>query len=123
MNRLTFKEPNGTFGIVGMNEQNQEEKMYAVACKLLAYEETELPPDVCKDYKIFEDELISKGITFKKLLEYVEKMQVKKATFIEGTEGERGNWLIYKCNTCNNKFYAKTNKTKLCTNCGQKLDE
>ncbi len=45
MIRLTFKEPNGEWGIVGMNSENESEKMYAVASKLLEYEETGLQPD------------------------------------------------------------------------------
>jgi len=45
MNRLTYKEPNGDWGIVGMTEENADQKMYAAACKLLDYEETGLGPD------------------------------------------------------------------------------
>lgn len=36
--------------------------------KLKEYEDTELEPDVCKNYKLFEDECISEGITFKDIL-------------------------------------------------------
>ena len=45
MNRLTFKELNGEWGIVGMNSENESEKLYSVASKLLAYEETGLSPE------------------------------------------------------------------------------
>lgn len=44
MRRLTFKEPDGTWGIVGMNKDNEEQKMYGAACKLLDHEETGLDP-------------------------------------------------------------------------------
>ncbi len=44
MNRLTFCEPNGNWGIVGMNDANQDEKMYGVASKLKDYEKTGLNP-------------------------------------------------------------------------------
>lgn len=45
MNRFTYKEPNGKWGIKGMNEENQEQKMYGVAAKLKDYEDTGLSPD------------------------------------------------------------------------------
>ena len=45
MKGLTFIEPDGTWGIVGMNESNKDQKMYSVACKLRDYEKTGLQPD------------------------------------------------------------------------------
>ena len=44
MCRLTFKEPDGTFGVVGMNDNNESLKTYACICKLLDYEETGFNP-------------------------------------------------------------------------------
>ena len=44
MSRLTFKEPDGTYGVIGMNEDNEELKIYACVCKLLEYEETGFNP-------------------------------------------------------------------------------
>ncbi|WP_455717708.1 hypothetical protein [Anaerosporobacter sp.] len=46
--------------------------------KLAAYEDTGLTPDVCNNYKLFEDELISKGITFSELLEYIDGLWKEK---------------------------------------------
>lgn len=40
--------------------------------RLKAYEDTELDPAVCADYKTFEDEAISKGVTFKRIVELME---------------------------------------------------
>lgn len=37
--------------------------------KLKAYEDTGLPPEVCANYKTFEDECISKGVTFSRIVE------------------------------------------------------
>lgn len=45
MTRLTFKKDNGNCEIVGMNKDNEDKKMYAVASKLLDYEETGLSPE------------------------------------------------------------------------------
>jgi len=45
MKNLIFVEPNGTFGVVGMNSANQDEKMYMCIVKLKDYERTGLNPD------------------------------------------------------------------------------
>ena len=37
--------------------------------RLAAYEDTGLEPDVCSNYRKFEDEAISKGVTFKRIVE------------------------------------------------------
>ncbi len=44
MKRLTFKNPDGTWGVTGMNEENQDKKMYSVACKLRDYEDCGMDP-------------------------------------------------------------------------------
>ncbi len=44
MGRLTFSE-DGKFGVVGMNADNEEEKLYGCICKLKDYENTGLSPD------------------------------------------------------------------------------
>lgn len=43
--RLTFTEPDGTWGVRDMNNMNEEQKMYAVASKLRDYEKTGISPD------------------------------------------------------------------------------
>lgn len=61
MKRLTFKEENGKFGVVGMNEDNQDEKLYMCVKKLKDYEDLGLNPDEL-DFKLHEleekDELL-----------------------------------------------------------------
>ena len=47
--RLIFCEPDGKWGIKGMNEKNQDEKMYAVAAKLKEYEALGLTPDQIRE--------------------------------------------------------------------------
>ncbi|MDO5558099.1 MAG: hypothetical protein Q4F95_00710 [Oscillospiraceae bacterium] len=53
MNRLTYSE-NGRWGVIGMNEQNQDEKLYGVACKLKDYEQCGMDPDELQDMLMFE---------------------------------------------------------------------
>lgn len=40
--------------------------------RLAAYEDTGLEPAVCANYKTFEDEAISKGVTFKRIVALME---------------------------------------------------
>lgn len=47
--RLTFDRPDGTWGVAGMHEGNESDKMYAVAAKLHAYEKSGLSPSDLED--------------------------------------------------------------------------
>ena len=40
--------------------------------RLKAYEDTELDPEMCANYKTFEDEAIRKGVTFKRIVALME---------------------------------------------------
>ncbi len=40
--------------------------------RLKAYEDTELDPEMCANYKTFEDEAISKGVPFKRIVALME---------------------------------------------------
>ena len=40
--------------------------------RLAEYEDTDLTPEVCANYKAFEDEAISKGVTFARIVELME---------------------------------------------------
>lgn len=40
--------------------------------RLAAYEDTGLEPAMCANYKTFEDEAISKGVTFKRIIALME---------------------------------------------------
>ena len=40
--------------------------------RLKAYEDTGLTPEVCAEYKTFEDEAVSKGVTFARIVELME---------------------------------------------------
>lgn len=53
MGRLTYSE-GGRFGVVGMNEANEEEKLYGCICKLKDYENTGLSPDEVE--RLLDDE-------------------------------------------------------------------
>ena len=52
--RLTFKEKNGHFGICGMNETNEEQKIKNVVYRLMKYEETGLTPLEIKTLQKFK---------------------------------------------------------------------
>lgn len=46
--------------------------MDAIMMRLAAYEDTELEPAMCANYKTFEDEVISKGVPFKRIVALME---------------------------------------------------
>lgn len=50
-------------------------EMGKIINRLGAYEDTGLEPEVCANYKRFEDEAISRGITFRRLVELMEAEQ------------------------------------------------
>lgn len=52
MNRLTYQEPDGSWGVAGMNADNEGEKLVAVARKLRDYENTELDPEDVAELKL-----------------------------------------------------------------------
>ena len=59
-------------GKAGENLENCgmcEEGWQRALRRLAAYEDTGLEPDVCSNYRKFEDEAISKGVTFKRIVE------------------------------------------------------
>lgn len=71
MNRLTF---DGNFCDIAQCRElpcpyNNACTQRQVWEKLKAYEDTGLTPEVCANYKTFEDECISKGVTFSRIVE------------------------------------------------------
>lgn len=79
--------------------------------KVKQYESTGLSPDVCKNYKLFEDELISKGITFKELLGYIDELKVVKSFEAEDKEYDLNDYCYiigdvdFCCGSCENCDY------------------
>lgn len=57
MQRFTYKEPNGTWGVHGEEFRNMSETMYGAMYKLLDYEETGLNPDAVERLKDAADEI------------------------------------------------------------------
>lgn len=71
MDRLTFE---GDFCTIAMCRE--QKCPYDGSCsqrevwdRLKAYEDTGLEPEICAEYKKFEDECVSKGVTFKRIVE------------------------------------------------------
>lgn len=74
MDRLTFE---GDFCTIAMCQENP--CPYDNSCtqrevweRLKAYEDTRLEPEVCAEYKKFEDECVRKGVPFKRVVELME---------------------------------------------------
>ena len=56
----------------GEKPRDQFEKIPKVIDRLAAYEDTGLEPEICLEYKTFEDEAVSKGVPFKRIVELME---------------------------------------------------
>lgn len=99
--------------------------------RLAAYEDTGLEPEICAEYKKFEDEIVASGKTFNHLIEL---LRAEK----EGRVVVRGYWMIgemgpcgcaVKCSACGWRFddvdpvlWAEYGGPKYCRNCGAKMD-
>lgn len=92
MKRLTFKEPCGRWGVVGMNAENECEKTYGCLCKLLDYEETGLEPAeieklICKVSSIKQIKTVAELICskyenlFSRLEDMEENLQIIEKEF------------------------------------------
>ena len=49
----------------------------------------------------------------------IDKQIPKTATFVKEIMGN----MVFQCNTCGRRFFAKTNLAHYCVNCGQRLRE
>ena len=67
MERLTYRDKDG----FPMMKKRGGFKQGGVE-RLAAYEDTGLEPAMCANYKTFEDEAISKGVTFKRIVALME---------------------------------------------------
>ncbi len=83
MKRLTFKEPSGKWGIVGMNTDNENEKIYGCLNKLLDYEETGLEPADAIRLKSKLEDMEENLQTIEKELRQL-KSKIRVGTVIQG---------------------------------------
>ena len=78
MDRLTNRLTDGTpyvrseTGTEGVGHFTTQRRLPEVIALLAAYEDTGLTPEICAAYKAFEDEAISKGVTFNRIVELME---------------------------------------------------
>lgn len=76
MERLTKRSKNGGVyfpeELVGVTLTPDNATIHRLLWRLAAYEDTELEPAMCANYKTFEDEAISKGVTFKRIIALME---------------------------------------------------
>lgn len=78
MERLTQwfgdKDCGGVAGIAAQLDgvYTPDELINVLLEALAKYEDTGLSPEVCTNYKVFEDEAISKGVTFERIVELME---------------------------------------------------
>ena len=57
--------------------------------RLAAYEDTGVEPAMCANYKTFEDEAISKGVTFKRIIALMEADRTERLVVLPCKVGDR----------------------------------
>lgn len=65
------------------------------ANRLAAYEETGLEPAMCANYKTFEDEAISKGVTFKRIVALMEADRAGRLVVLPCKVGDKLYRVLY----------------------------
>ena len=68
--------------------------------KLMRYEDTGLEPDVCAEYKKFEDEAVSKGVPFKRIVELMNAQQEEKLVVLPCKVGDTVYVIGESCDFC-----------------------
>lgn len=66
MKRLTIRNSDGS-----VSQPSRCDYWAAALCRLAAYEDTGLEPEEIAEYKKFEDEVIRRGVTFKRIIDLV----------------------------------------------------
>lgn len=91
---------------VAANEQDAQEPSQ----RLAAYEDTGLTPDVCAEYKKFEDEAISKNVPFSRLVELMNADAEERVVVLPCKVGDTV-WIVdcdsVDCDNCENLAYGK----------------
>lgn len=66
--------------------------------RLKAYEDTELDPEMCANYKTFEDKAISKGVPFKRIVALMEADRAGRLVVLPCKVGDTVYFRTYDCN-------------------------
>ena len=89
-----------------ISKANDLEKFLSgdAADRLAAYEDTDLSPEICREYKIFEDEIVSKGVTIKRIVELMNAESEGRLVALETTprdsyEGLKRKYFVFKSDT------------------------
>lgn len=107
MNRLTFNE-NGSMGVVGMNEENQDIKLYCCVERLIEYEDTGLSPNEIVELKqqfVEKDKEIEDlkewqewySMWHKKFQKQIEELTIELETYRPTKLHGNGQCECYKC--------------------------
>ena len=66
--------------------------------RLKAYEDTDLDPEMCANYKTFEDKAISKGVPFKRIVALMEADRAGRLVVLPCKVGDTVYFRTYDCN-------------------------
>lgn len=82
MDRLTMRNSDGSVS------QPLNLDWAAALERLALYEDTGLDPEICAEYKKFEDEIVSKGVTFKHIVDLMEAEKEGRLVVLPFSQGQ-----------------------------------
>lgn len=93
MKRLTKRSKNGGVyfpeELVGVTLTPDNATIHRLLWRLAAYEDTGLEPEMCANYKTFEDEAISKGVPFRRIVALMEADKAGRLVVLPCKVGDR----------------------------------
>lgn len=107
-------------GIQNAGEESPTFDRFVLEClkELMEYKKYELTPEVCRNYKIFEDECIRDGVTFDEILKLKDQLKEKKKPTAEWIYVGGILYPIYQCSKCGGRSGGPN---YFCQHCGTKM--
>ena len=112
--RLTYHEENGDFGVAGMNEENQDEKIHACIVKLRDYEDLGFHPSDIEMFLRNYDDMVERQ---DKLLSEIARIKHSNKLL----ENELKSYRKAQPSLCTECHKPNFRNDKFCSYCGNKL--
>lgn len=102
MERMTIRNSDGSVS------QPTDLKWAEALDRLAAYEDTGLEPEICAEYKKFEDEIVASGKTFDHLIKLLQVEKEGRLTVLPGPDSSS----VVQCRNC--KYSYTIGKRRFC---------
>lgn len=102
MERLTQRLRTGEVLMASNYEEKytEQEWISVLQDRLAAYEDTGLEPEICAEYKKFEDEIVASGKTFNHLIELLRAEKEGRVMVVPGPDTHA----VVQCRSCEHSY-------------------